>query len=136
MDLILNRNSYRKDGIFGTLQDEKGDWLVFTLEHAFPNGDNWEPIIPGGIYTCERGLHQLKGMVAKFETFEVTDVPGHSGLLFHWGNVNNDSEGCILVGKKLGELNGADGILGSRAAFWEFMQLQKDENTFRLEIID
>lgn len=44
---------------------------------------------------------------------KVLAVPGYSGILFHWGNTAEDTEGCILVGKntKVGQ------VLQSRKTF-------------------
>jgi hypothetical protein len=99
MDLQLIRKEKISCGIFGDLRDESGHLICVTLEHAFHEPhDQYEAIIPIGSYNCVRGKHRLLGMTRDFDTFEITHVPGHSQILFHWGNYNKDSKGCILLG--------------------------------------
>ena len=114
MTLTLKRDRFAHDGIFGTLTN--GETVVCrTLEHSFDS----QPALPAGTYTCKRGTHMLAGMSQNFITFEVQNVPGHTGILFHTGNTNRDSEGCILVGETIkGNL-----LLNSRPAFATFMTL-------------
>ena len=129
MDLVLTRSQYRPDGIFGTLTAD-GTWIAATLEHAYESeGGEWYAKIPDGTYTCVRGQHQL-AHGGPFETFEVTGVPGHTGLLIHCGNFDRDSEGCILVGTSVA----GDHIAASREAFERLMALQAGINQFQLEV--
>ena len=92
------------------------------------------PKIPQGVYTCMRGEHELENG-PKFITFEVMGVPGHSGLLFHKGNFDNDSKGCILLGMNVVGAPGARMITQSGLAFDRFMALQKGVDDFQLTVI-
>lgn len=65
-----------------------------------------------------------------FTTFEVTNVPGHTGILFHWGNSEGDSSGCIL----LGEYRTGSMVFKSKKAFEHFMTKLIGINEFELEI--
>lgn len=133
MDLILSRKQKTQDGIFGELGDH-GAPLWVTLEHAYIGAHGFNAKIPPGTYECIRGTHHLDHMTEGFETFEITGVEGHSGLLFHWGNFNKDSDGCILIGKEFAAMQGRQGIFHSRDAFKEFMALQNGLNSFALTI--
>lgn len=135
MDMILKRDAWRSDGIFSQFMDDHGNTLFWTLEHAFkqPNG-NYLPKIPDGLYQCVRGMHRLEGMDSDFETFEITGVEGHTGLLFHIGNYNMDSDGCVLVGTDISKLSTFWMITNSRAAFESFMSLHADDQTFSLVV--
>jgi hypothetical protein len=97
VDLRLIRLIYSKDGIFSELYDSGGVKLFETLEHSYMTGKLgvWRPKIPIGVFVCVRGVHQLAHS-APFETFEITGINGHVGLLFHSGNFNQDSEGCVF----------------------------------------
>lgn len=136
MNLKLIRKQYRFDGIFSELRDESGNLVAVTLEHAYPNDHGgFEPKIPVGVFTCVRGAHRLRGMAQDFLTFEITGVEGHSNLLFHWGNYNHDSEGCILVGKDEVQIQNVEMIEHSKDTFKNLMELQKDVDTFSLQVM-
>lgn len=130
MDLTLTRTSCSKGGIFGKILDSKGNKIAFSLEHAYASGGSWTPKILNGSYTCVRGNHRLHGMDKDFETFEITEVKGHSNLLFHWGNYNKDSEGCVLVGASIVK----DMVTNSRVTFAKFMALQDGLDRFQLTV--
>lgn len=136
MDITTKRTKYLEDGIISSVTDEDGRIVMPTLEHAFEQEDGtYQPIIPPGVYKCIRGKHRLDNGV-EFETFEVTGVGGHSGLLFHPGNWNKDSKGCILTGtSEVLDEHGAEMITNSRAAFDKFMKMQGDVDSFRLTVI-
>ena len=131
MDLQLKRTSFAENGIFGELQDMQGNRVAYTLEHAYQQDDgSWQPKVPAGTYTCQLGSHQLAHMTHPFQTYEITNVPGHSSILYHSGNLENDSSGCVL----LGDEQTADGLLNSRIAFNKFMVLENNAPTFNVTV--
>lgn len=130
--MILTLCRYPKgtaDGIFGDLIFGSSP-IAVTLEHAYLVGEEYRPKIPPGTYTCVRGEHLLHSTAVPFETFEIMGVPGHTGLLFHWGNWNRDSDGCILLGLKAE----GDMILNSKEAFNNFMGILAGDDLFTLII--
>ena len=132
MNLILTRKDCNKDGIFSVLTDQNNNQIAVTLEHSYPdNNGGWFAKIPTGTFICVRGSHRLNGMTQDFETFEITGVTGHVNLLFHWGNYDKDSEGCILVGEKRIQ----DMITNSRVTFTKLMDLQNNIDQFTLTVI-
>lgn len=135
MDLKLINTEFEFDGIFGKIVDDKGDFLFCTLQHAFPtDSGTYLPKIPPGTYTCVRGEHRLEHMNHTFITFEITGVTGHTNILFHIGNYNKDSDGCILLGLDIVGSNGAKMVISSSVAFNEFMELQKNVDKFNLTV--
>lgn len=135
MDLVLKRTSYRSDGIFGELSTSDGKLIAHTLEHAYSDGTGgWAPKIPDGQWTCQRGPHRLHGMTNDFITFEIMNVPGHDNLLFHWGNYNKDSEGCVLLGELETSTGGVHMVTNSRSTFAKFMAWQAGLNSFSLSV--
>lgn len=131
MDLTLIRKEYREDGIFSSLIAESGGKIADTLEHSYDK----KPKLPTGEYRCVRGKHRLHSMTQDFETFEITGVPDHSGILFHIGNSNKDSDGCVLLGATtIISPNGSQVIVKSKVTFQIFMELQKDINEFQLTV--
>ena len=132
MLFTLIRKEAREDGIFGELWGEDAkDPLCVTLEHSYDG----VPKLPPGEYTCVRGPHRLHSMTQDFETFEITGVPGHTNILFHWGNYNSDSDGCVLLGRSLGRAGaGYQMITSSRKAFATFMAATAGVDSFTLEV--
>lgn len=121
------RTRFAPEGVFGTLYGESANRITDTLEHSY---EDLKPKLPAGAYLCKRGFHQLsKG--PKFETFEITGVEGHTGILFHAGNTENNSSGCILLGSAANA-----GVWRSREAFAYLMTLQHGIETFTLTVID
>lgn len=125
----LTRLEYNENGIFSELIDSAGNKYI-TLEHAYKQSDGtYLPKITKGVHKCVRGQHQLHSG-PPFSTFEITGVPGHSNLLFHVGNYNNDSDGCVLVGLQRMQ----DMIAASKLGFKRFMDSLDGINEFTLTV--
>ncbi len=140
MDLTLIRTDKREDGVFGILATSL-DTVALTLEHSYDAqlGDgSYTAKLQPGTYRCVRGMHRLHNMTEDFETFEITGVTGHTNILFHWGNFNDDSEGCVLLGRNRIPSTKGDGdmITSSRNTFNKFMDLQKNVSEFTLTVKD
>lgn len=139
MDLLLKRHQTGPEGQLSYLDDMSGHQLFVSIEHTYDDGKgNWLPKIPPGRYKCVRGMHQLT-TGGLFDTFEITGVEGHTGLLFHPGNTERDSHGCVCIGNAFGELpvpggQIMDAVLGSRQAFDLFMTLQMPVDEFWLTV--
>jgi len=83
--------------------------------------------IPSGSYLCQRIQSPKFG-----ETFEVQDVPNRKGILFHYGNTVNDTQGCILLGTMFDATSTE--IRNSRVAFQEFLLALHSIDRFKLSI--
>ncbi len=135
MDLILRRTQYRPDGIFGILSDEYENEIAITLEHAYYDlqTNAYVPKIRSGNYQCIKGMHRLHTKPVPFETYQVMDVEGHSNILFHWGNSNSDSDGCILLGEKIMDIGlRPQMISNSRVTFKKFIDFEAGAESFWL----
>lgn len=139
--LTLTRKQAAEDGIFSDFTRADGTLLAQTLEHAFEHVPTstppvWEPKLPKGVYTCQRGEHRLKGNPVPFITYEILNVPGHTGMLFHKGNFNADSDGCVLLGNSI--VLEKDGktkmITNSAQAFARFLTEIQNQPTFELTV--
>ncbi len=100
MELMLSRNPALEDGtILGELLVDHV-FECFTLERA-------DVAIPLGRFSV---------MITPSFRFErllpIVNVPGRFGIRIHPGNVEADTEGCILVGQG----KTADGVVNSRLA--------------------
>lgn len=129
--LELVRVAVGDEGAFGVLVlDGAPKWV--TLERTFEEGEESERVvIPEGHWQCTRTVFYKRG----YPTFEI-HVPGHSRVLFHKGNVEDDSRGCVLVGVRFGELLGKPAILDSAPAFDAFMSTFHGTQIFQLDVID
>jgi hypothetical protein len=122
MKVLLIRSRYRADGIFGEFKIYPGGTVCQSLEHAYQNADGtYSPKIPAGVYQCSL-RHSPK---FERELYEVKNVPGHTDILIHAGNYNEDSDGCILIGQGLGrKLNNGFMITSSIKALENFMAIE------------
>lgn len=51
------------------------------------------------------------------ELFWIQNVPGFQYILIHWGNTDDDSDGCIIVGSSLGVIKGQEAVVSSRTFY-------------------
>lgn len=79
-------------GTFGVLSIDEIPFCL-TLEPPVP--------MPEGQYTCIP--HSSKDHP---NTFEITEVPGHTAVLIHNGNTKEDTLLCVLVGSSFDMLKG------------------------------
>jgi len=114
LDLIRLEET-QEHGTFGAL---KIDDVLFswTLEPPDLGNVRKRSCIPVGTYLCRRYSSK-----AYPDTFEVTGVPGRTAILFHSGNTDDDTAGCILLGDTLGKLKGNRAILNSGQTFRRFL---------------
>jgi hypothetical protein len=86
----------------GFVTDEKGQVLIsfYTLEQPWRNNMPRISCIPQGSYKV------VKRLSTKFKHhFHILDVTGRSLILIHAGNYNIQTEGCIIVGSFLADIN-------------------------------
>src|SRR3972149_1226898 len=108
MSLYLKTVALREDGCFSVLLWNLRPFAV-SVERTFEDG---KPIIQNGEYTCKRNFYNKGG----YETFEI-EVPGHTRVLFHKGNIEDDSLACIIVAESFGLLEGKTAVLDSKHGF-------------------
>ena len=132
--LTIKRIAENEDGTFGVFINENQPFTV-TLENKWLNNKPFVSCIPAGEYVCKRVNSPNFG-----NTFEVTNVPNRTHILFHWGNRSEDTEGCILIAEMFGVLYSEGAILMSRSGddkgFNEFLDITKDLDEFKLKILD
>lgn len=117
-----------EDGTFGVLLDEKIPFAL-TVERPWKDNKKGESCIPKNKYICKR-VNSLKFG----NTFGVCDVPERSEILFHKGNILDDTHGCIVVGEQFESLNGKVAVLSSAKGFGEFLERTKNLVVFELRI--
>lgn len=131
-ELTLIRVAYTEFGTFGVLKDENIPFCV-TLEREWKDNKVGESCIPTGDYVCKRVKSPKFG-----DTFEITNVSNRTSILFHSGNIDDDSHGCVLVGEMFEPIGSESGILNPVQAlghaFKEFLSRLSKVNEFFLTI--
>lgn len=51
------------------------------------------------------------------EMLWVRDPLNFQFILWHWGNTDDDTEGCYIVGSVIGKVQGQDGVINSRKKY-------------------
>jgi len=118
-----------------------GEFHCFTLEDEYRSVKVMhETRIPAGEYRVN--LHTSPKYTPKFghQMLLVENVPGFTGILFHPGNDEDDTSGCILVGHAahlVGRLPAVKNkIMYSRDAYFEFYGLVAPHTPFPFTIYD
>jgi len=114
-------------GCFSVLLDENGYPLIVACERTFAD---LRPVIPAGVYVCKKRKYNAGG----YMTHEITGVAGHSLLLFHRGNKETDSLGCVLTGLYFGMLDGQPCVLNAAAGFDRYWATVGQLDEFELEV--
>ena len=126
--LELIRLEEGDEGTFGVLKIDK-QVFCSTLEPQDKENKPNESSIPAQQYTCSRYQSSRHG-----ETFIVDKVPGRYGILFHPGNLAENTEGCILLGQYVGKLRGNRALKNSGDTFKLFMLEMQGEDVVHLTI--
>jgi hypothetical protein len=138
--LTLTRTHTDADGVFGELHAEA--FALFTAEDDWRNNAAHVSCIPEGKYWLRRRFSAKHNC----DVFEVADVPGRSDIEIHWGNTEENVEGCILVGLHPGRFTVEkdedtgephkvkEGVADSREAFRRLMDYLQDDNEAMLLI--
>jgi hypothetical protein len=124
----ISRN--RQHPTFGVMM-HGGQPFAVTLERPWRDNERSKSCIPDGSYICERVDSPRFG-----DTFEVMSVTGRNHILFHKGNINADTHGCIIVGEMFDYLQEDRAVLSSAKGYKEFMALLNDTDKFSLVISD
>jgi len=120
----------KENGTFGVLL-LNGELFCNTLEpYSRDNAQNIS-CIPSGQYICKR---YSSGRYP--ETFQVTGVQGRTLILFHAGNIDEHTEGCILLGERVGKLRGDRAILNSGKTFGNFIKKLVLTPEFKLTVVE
>ena len=130
MELKLKRVADNEDATFGVLINGNIPFAV-TLEPAWEDNKKGISCIPSGPYSCKRVKSPKFG-----DTFEILDVEERTHILFHKGNSERNTQGCVLIAEEFGRLNGKAAVLASGRGFTEFMSILKEVDEFELIIED
>jgi len=130
MRFQLKRIAIHEFGAFGVLLKNNIPFAV-TLERTFEwnDPDGYRVVVPTGMVLCNLSKYYKGG----YPTYEL-QIEGHSRVLFHKGNKEEHSRGCILVAESFHNFGSQPGIANSAGGFKEFMVLTGDVPAFNLEV--
>lgn len=114
-----------EDGCFSALCWD-GKPFAVSLERTF---QELYVVIPAGVHKCTATTFHRGG----YATFEI-EVEGHKRVLFHKGNWEGDSEGCMLIGEEYGTLHDKPAIIHSGQGFTELMRLAEGLTEFYMQV--
>ena len=121
MKLDVVRTQFGKDATNGMLFID-GVFECYTLEDEIRDVKVYgETAIPEGTYPVEfrkeGGFHQrysARYKNAHYGMLEIKNIPNFKWVLFHSGNTDENSAGCVLVGDTQQDLDvSKDGFIGS-----------------------
>ena len=135
--LTVHRIITGDEGTFGVLLAANKPFAL-TVERQWLDNTRGISCIPEGEYKVMRCIaspeYGFKNSPRFGDTFNIINVPNRSKILFHKGNLDQDSHGCIIIGEQFGLLHDDFAVLSSRQGFAEFMSLLKGQNEFELTI--
>lgn len=98
-----------------------GEYFCFSIEDATRTTKiKGETCIPPGVYPLATRFSPRFSKEYKHDMIWVQNVPGFEFILIHWGNTISDTEGCLIIGDKIGVVKQKDAVLNSRATYLKF----------------
>jgi len=117
----LKREIISNKAVLGSLEIESKE-IAKTLENPWLNNEPFISCIPVGEYIVKTYSSNKYPNV-----WELQDVEGRSYILIHSGNVEEHTQGCILVGRKWGFLGENIAVLDSRNTLGKLRSILDDE---------
>lgn len=127
MEIIVQRKSKSKDGIFGVLTLDWNPFTCVTLE-------NLEKAIPSGIYDLDFNYSPHFNRIMPHIRVPVRDASagGDAGIRIHWANFPTQLEGCIAVGTSVD----GDSIDESLLPFNRLYSILNQQHGIRVDVRD
>lgn len=98
-----------------------GEFVCFSIEDAYRTTKiKGETCIPDGTYPLSTRNSPHFSSTYNHDMIWVQNVPGFEFILIHWGNTISDTEGCLIIGDKIGIVNQKDAVLNSKATYLKF----------------
>lgn len=99
------------------------EFICFSIEDASRTTKiKGETCIPLGVYPLATRFSPRFSKKYNHDMIWVQNVPGFEFILIHWGNTISDTEGCLIIGDKIGVVNHKDAVLNSKATYLKFYE--------------
>jgi len=122
MRKIYLKRFYRDiDRCLGVWTMDELEWPLFTLEPSWKENKLDISCIPTMVYILWPFDSPQHG-----KCFVIKDVPKRTVIEVHVGNWVKQTEGCILIGQGIGQLNGEIGITDSTNALHLLLDIIKE----------
>lgn len=135
VNLVLKRmreDSRQTLGSLFVLKDSKELFKCYTLELPWKDNKKYVSRIPAGTYDV------IKYQSPNFgDSLWIRGVEDRTLILIHYGNYNKDTQGCILVGNKVRDIDG-DGypdVVHSKKTMTSLINSIEDVD-MRIQILD
>lgn len=117
MIININRTSFHDYCTLGELYID-GKFQCYTLEDTI-RAIKIKSItaISEGVYNLDLRYSPRFSPKYGHDMIWVKDVPGYQFILIHKGNIDSDTEGCLLVGDTKGILKEKKAVLNSKSAY-------------------
>jgi hypothetical protein len=113
----------------GVLSNSEGV-ICYTLENPWLDNRRNVSCIPEGEYECKPYSS------AKYHNvWELQNVQDRSKILIHAGNFEEDTRGCILIGRAIADYNGKKMITNSRHTLEKLRDIIGVKNSFTIEVV-
>ncbi len=125
-------------GTFGVLT-YMGE-VFHTVEPPWRDNEPFVSCIPNGEYALIPYTSERHGETFKLVNVNLHVYPDKSedgdrfDIVFHSGNTVEDTEGCIIVGKKLGYINGKWAVTDSRNSMNKLRELWHKQKPLKVVI--
>ena len=130
MHLTLQRVNDEHQCTLGVIYNQRGDILCFTLENPWHDNRRNISCIPEGDYEVKPYSSPKYR-----EVWELQNVKDRSKILIHAGNFEEDTHGCILVGRAIKDYNGQKMITNSQLTLNKLREEIGVNNSFTLEVV-
>ena len=129
MHLTLQRMNEEHGCTLGVLSNKDGV-ICYTLENPWLENRRNVSCIPEGEYEC------TPYSSAKYpNVWELQNVKDRSKILIHAGNFEEDTRGCILIGKHIADYSGKKMITNSRHTLKKLRDIIGVKNSFTIEVV-
>lgn len=113
------------NGLFGFGVEDENRMVKVKGETCVPVGIyeldlRYSPKFSKSYYADKDGiLSQVKNnrFNKEHELMWVKNVPNFEAILIHWGNTDDDTDGCYIVGSTYGKIGSQNGVSGSRIKY-------------------